>query len=580
LRTIDPQTPADAVIGHPDARALIASIAPDALESPMFDALAEFPFGPLLRLVLGEDDPRVAEIVAGVAAFEDRSPQPPQDPPIVPPDDYEPRGVERASAHVAVPAPAHVHRRAEVVLTGPAHGNPFVDVEVSAVFSLGDERIPVGGFYDGDGVYRLRFLPAAPGTWEFTTSSNARSLDGITGLIEVQPGDAPGPVRVNGGGFARADGSVFVPVGTTAYAWTHQGDALQDETLRSLAAAPFTKLRMCLFPKSFLYNSDEPARFVFPRADGGDGFDTTRFDLEYFARLERRIDRLAELGIEADLILFHPYDRWGFAAMGAAADDRYVAYAVRRLAAFPNVWWSLANEYDLLTSKRRPDWDRIAEAVRANDPVGHPLSIHNWLELFDYSAAWATHASIQGGGREMAQSVAKWRRRWPDKPIVVDEFGYEGDLDQGWGNLLAEEVVRRFWEGTIQGAYLTHGETFYREDEQIFWSKGGTLSGASPARLEFLARIVAESPTGRIDPLPGDWDAASGGVSGRYILTYLSDHRPRFRVVRVPDGARATIEVIDTWAMTIDRVPGVHEGEVRVDLPARPYIAIRVRVVP
>ena len=91
-----------------------------------------------------------------------------------------------------------------------------------------------------------------------------------------------------------------------------------------------------------------------------------------------------------------------------------------------------------------------------NDPVGHPLSIHNWVEIFDYTAEWATHASIQAG-------VVRWRsrsrmaQRW-DKPIVVDEFGYEGDLDQGWGNLTAEEVVRRFWEATLR-VRPHHGET-------------------------------------------------------------------------------------------------------------------------
>ena len=31
---------------------------------------------------------------------------------------------------------------------------------------------------------------------------------------------------------------------------------------------------------------------------------------------------------------------------GAAVDDRYLRYVVARLAAYRNVWWSLANEYD------------------------------------------------------------------------------------------------------------------------------------------------------------------------------------------------------------------------------------------
>ena len=96
---------------------------------------------------------------------------------------------------------------------------------------------------------------------------------------------------------------------------------------------------------------------------------------------------------EADLILFHPYDRWGFSRLGPAVDERYLRYVVRRLAAFPNVWWSMANEYELLTTKRPPEWHRLAQVVVDDDHVGHLLSIHNWSELFDYSASWATHAT-------------------------------------------------------------------------------------------------------------------------------------------------------------------------------------------
>lgn len=574
MRYIDRQTPASAILQQPDAKHAIGEIAPELLASPMLTQLADFPFGSLVTLILGETDERGPAVLQAIAAFEDLSPQPPQDPAIAPAADYEGDDVEPGSATVKVPEEAARNTRVDVVLRGPSHGNPFVDVELTAVFQSGGTMINVGGFYDGDGAYRLRFLPPLAGRWSFTTNSTARSLDGVHGVVEVADSDSRGAVRAEGRGFAYADGSPFVPLGTTSYAWTHQPEELQEETLRSLAASPFNKLRMGLFPKSFLFNSNEPERFVFER-DGAGGFDTTRFDLEYFAHLERRLEGLAELGIDADVILFHPYDRWGFAALGPAADDRYVSYVTRRLSAFPNVWWSMANEYDLLTSKRRGDWDRLAGIVVANDPVGHPLSIHNWVEVFDYTAEWATHASIQGGGREMAQSVSKWRNRW-EKPIIVDEFGYEGDIDQGWGNLTAEEVVRRFWEATLQGAFLTHGETFWSDDEIIFWAKGGTLRGESLPRLAFLRELVEAAPDGRIAQLPSDWDFVTGGGAG-YALTYFSDARPRFRTVRLPEGMRAKIDIIDTWRMTIDELPGEHDGDVRVELPARPYIAVRVR---
>ena len=46
--------------------------------------------------------------------------------------------------------------------------------------------------------------------------------------------------------------------------------------------------------------------------------------------LEQRIADLAKLGIEADLIVLHPYDRWGFSDMSPAQDDRYLRYLVSR----------------------------------------------------------------------------------------------------------------------------------------------------------------------------------------------------------------------------------------------------------
>jgi len=37
---------------------------------------------------------------------------------------------------------------------------------------------------------------------------------------------------------------------------------------------------------------------------------------------------------------------------------------------------------------------------------------------------------------------------------------YEGDLPERWGDLSAEELVHRFWQGTIAGSYVGHGETY------------------------------------------------------------------------------------------------------------------------
>ena len=69
--------------------------------------------------------------------------------------------------------------------------------------------------------------------------------------------------------------------------------------------------------------------------------------------------------------------------MPAEADDRYAKYLISRLAAFRNVWWSLANEYDFMKEKRESDWDRLIRVVHASDPYGHLTSIHNGRELYN-----------------------------------------------------------------------------------------------------------------------------------------------------------------------------------------------------
>lgn len=478
-----------------------------------------------------------------------------------------------------VPVEGSVFSLVEVQIEGPSCGNPFVDVEVWAQIGVdGGVTRRVGGFYDGDGRYLIRFLPDQPGRWTVTTGSTAGSLAGHTGSVTVAPSDEHGPVKVTGQfDFAYTNGEPYVPIGTTAYAWTHQGDELAEKTLRTLGASSFNKVRMGIFPKHMPYNHNDPERYPFVLQDGR--IDPTTFDPAYWRQLELRLEQLAGLGVEADLILFHPYDRWGFSDLGPDVDERYLRYVVRRLAAFPNVWWSLANEYDFVSSKDLDDWQRIAAILTQEDHVGHLTSIHNGFQLFDYSADWATHCSIQRlDGYRTTEAVSEWRRRW-GKPVIIDEPGYEGDLEWEWGNLPAAELVRRFWDAMIRGGYATHGETYWNDREEVFWAKGGELVGQSPSRIAFLAQLVAESPTKRLEPIRTWPDGNSAGVPGAYEIHYLGLNQPRELAVEVWPDTEAAIDVIDTWAMTVETLPGRHTGSQRISLPARPYLAVRVRRV-
>jgi Domain of unknown function (DUF5060)/Domain of unknown function (DUF5605)/Protein of unknown function (DUF4038) len=459
----------------------------------------------------------------------------------------------------------------ETSLSGPSSGNPFLDVRFGAHFRYGHRVIDVDGFYDGAAVYRVRFMPDEIGAWSYTTFSNVAALDGKTGTFTaVAPSSANhGPVRVRyGTHFAYEDGKAYVPIGTTCYAWVHQGGRLEERTLETLRSAPFNKMRMCVFPKSYAYNTNEPVYYPFEREASG-GNDFTRFDPRFFQHLEKRVSDLEALGIEADLILFHPYDRWGYANMPADVNERYLRYTVARLSAYRNVWWSMANEWDLVKTRNVADWDRFFRIVQESDPYQHLRSIHHSNVMYDQAKPWVTHVSLQSSDMERALDyIAQFH-----KPVIYDEAKYEGNIPRRWGNISAQEMVRRFWVGTVAGAYVGHGETYLDPNDILWWSKGGVLHGQSPQRIAFLRKILETAPAEGLNNLSTYYLGA--GQEGRYYLFYFDVNQPAEYEFNLDSRARYRADIIDPWAMTITPVEGVFTGKFLMKLPGKPFLAVR-----
>ena len=403
----------------------------------------------------------------------------------------------------------------ELTFSGRILSEDYADIPLTAVFSCGSQTKTVQGFYDGDGLYKVRFLPEEPGayTWLVTGAVSAE------GTEICQPADIEhhGLVKAVDTHFEFEDGKLFTPFGTTVYALAHQDDALVEQTLETLKAAPFNKVRMCVFPKDYDYNHNEPPYYAFEKtADGS--WDVRRPCIAFWHRFETILERITEMGIQADLILFHPYDRWGFSALSREDNLLFLDYLLRRLSAKPGIWWSLANEYDLCAAKSLSDWEEIESFVAHNDPYGHLLSCHNCFCFWDAARPGITHASIQTKGlSELPRWIAKYQ-----KPVIIDECCYEGNLPHFWGSISAREMVYRFWRCAASGAYCTHGETFLADDEVLWWAKGGILRGESPERIAFLRKII--------ESIPGPLTANSGGVfqliqmSEQEIETTLSQH--------------------------------------------------------
>ena len=302
------------------------------------------------------------------------------------------------------------------------------------------------------------------------------------------------------------------------------------------------------------------------------------------------------MNIEADLIVFHPYDRWGYATKSAEADDRYHRYLLARMSAYRNIRWSMANEWDLMRAKSAQDFDRYFRIVEQYDPAGHLRSVHYSHTMYDYSRPCVTHASLQTYAFD---SAAGWLTAW-GKPICFDEVQYEGNLNSRWGNLSEQEMLRRFWLGVIAGCYVTHGETWLDPDKSfdessaptLWWSHGGKLHGSSPARIAFLRKLVEETVaaagtdakrTGLEAQTPTAYylNASSSDATGRAtqeILYFMDYHQPIYYDFPLPDGT-FTAELIDPWEMTITPLSGTFTGKSRIKLAGRPYQALRFRRV-
>lgn len=498
----------------------------------------------------------------------------------------------------------------EIEIHAPKPQGSCVNADLTGMFEINGMKTDVRGFYKGNGIWSVRFCPNETGIYRYCIHGTDGAGEKIekSGCVYCEPAMSGrhGIVHPQGTHFQYADGTWFYPFGTTVYALSHQEDALVEQTFETLQSAPFNKIRICVFPKHYDYNHNEPSCFAFVNTD--EGWDTQKPDFVFWERLETHIRRLDRMGIQCDLILFHPYDCWGFSSLSREEALSYLDYAARRLSAFPNLWWSLANEYDMLDYKQE-DWEVFAKFLHENDPYGHLLSNHEIVLPWDFSNPYTTHICHQ---TSLLNCVSSDIRKY-QKPLMIDECCYEGNIPLGWGNISGFEMVNRFWIVCMQGGYCTHGETFYNAEEILWWSKGGRLTGESPARIGFLREIMEclpgpltyngqdmsedgfqqmqESAREKENPNPFDkllqkltWKEAKvlldagkeyeGHYKEEAYMKYFARSCTYQGTLKLPKKGSYRVEIIDVWEMTRKTVLNQVSGETCIELPGKEGIAV------
>ena len=115
----------------------------------------------------------------------------------------------------------------ELSVAGKQDGNPFTDYTIHGQFRGEHETVSADGFYDGDGIYKIRFMPSFSGIYHYEIDGTfGMPQSGTIEVTEAAEGNH-GPVRVTDTFyFSYAGGTPFYPLGTTCYVWELQTSVL------------------------------------------------------------------------------------------------------------------------------------------------------------------------------------------------------------------------------------------------------------------------------------------------------------------------------------------------------------------
>lgn len=380
----------------------------------------------------------------------------------------------------------------------PPDGNPFTDIQVSAEFTPGDGKpIPVKGFCDDPKgkIFCIRFCPETPNTqYSYSITTNIGRNWKYEGRFETSPATGMEPVIVDPEHpkhfCYKSSREPFYHMGTTAYHLldpTNEREYIE-EYLDYCVKYKFNKIRFLLtgYPRDtdtrssddYEYGVKDPWKMPNYGAPPGEvnplpawegkphDYDFTRFNVDYWRKVDWAVAAMRERGIVATCILTIEKQNLP-KEYGALTEHekRLYRYAINRLAAYSNVWWDLGNEHNEF---RDPTWaPKMGELVKAWDAYDRLCSAHGYADWNYDNQEWADFIITQQYGTP--QEVNAWALKYRDIPMpyVNEEYGYEGNLDEPGHGQNADWVRKCHWAIAMAGGYGTYGD----------WSKAAFYSG-------------------------------------------------------------------------------------------------------
>ena len=344
------------------------------------------------------------------------------------------------------------------------YDNPFEDVDISAVFTSGKNKIVVEGFWDGGDTWKVRFALNKEGLWNFSVTCTDKENKGLQGEGTVQCVKYDGDYEIYKRGFLKtepnvryfmyADGTPFFYLGDTHWnfcdeefdeAGEHAGDLKCDSHFKYIVDRRVEQ--------GFTVYQSEPINAKYDLSEG-----LFESDIEGFRDLDRRFKYIADHGlVHANAQLEFPskliwLKRW--------QDKKYLErlgrYWGARYGAYPCLW-TLGQEVDNDFYFTRGDQKKfkrednpfkdIAKGLYKADPFKQPLTAH--MEYFNLnSEPGADGTSPSKSAFREVEGHSWWGYQWSYgiKSPLDYNFGKDGWLNgQGKVCILYESRYECLW---------------------------------------------------------------------------------------------------------------------------------------
>jgi len=461
--------------------------------------------------------------------------------------------------------------------THKAYADPFNDIDIDAVFAMGDRTWRVPGFWRGGNKWGIRFAAPLPGSYRFhieCTDKTNPDLNGHEGefVASAYSGDNPllkhGPLRASANGryFEHEDGTPFLWLGDTW--WKGLCGRITWEGFQKLTAdrkaKGFNVVQIVAGPYP-----DEPPFDPRWENEGGMAYEKgyEHINPAYFDYADRRIKLLVDSGIVPAIV-----GGWVRFMPDAAKMKKHWRYLIARYGAYPTVWIIAGEAWDPVKIEGDPKYyshgpmTEVTRYARSIDPYHRMITMHppgsssgrqavSDESLVDFDMLQTMHHDWQAVPTNLAL-VSSHRSKTPAMPVLIGEANYEGHMGANRQDLQRFDFWTTMMIGAAGFSYGAGGIWQMNSDtvrgsayEFTPWEEAMVLPGST--QLGLAKKILERYPWWEFEPHPewvephgtefmephAEWYDARGRwatENGRYDLPYAAGIPGRVMVVYLP----------------------------------------------